>query len=217
MIQFSTFVSQILPFTLKREGGYANVTGDRGGETYRGITRKNWPYWDGWVIIEWLKPLAHNQIVASLEQSVANFYYQNFFLAKGFQYLADTGTATALFDFAVNGGFSPMQFFTEFNKKFGKYIPVNSVVNAESLKLVNAAPQKEVQKMVLAIREQHYEKLIKINPSQEKFRKGWANRMGELYAHLGISKNNHVALVVLAVVVLLAIYLLFGNFWRIPL
>ena len=199
MITQQIFNTQILPFTLKREGGYANVTGDKGGETYRGISRKNWASWQGWATIDKVKP-THNQIVPELEILVSNFYYTNFFVNKGFQYLTNTGTALALFDFAVHGGFSAQQFFTEFNKKFSKYIPVNSVVNAESLKLVNAANQKEVQKLIVTIREKHLARLLEINPSQLKFKAGWANRMAELKKTLGLNSTSYVLLVVAAAV-----------------
>lgn len=35
-----------------KEGGYANVLGDKGGETYMGISRVYWPSWPGWPVID---------------------------------------------------------------------------------------------------------------------------------------------------------------------
>ena len=37
---------------IKHEGYYANVTGDKGGETYMGVARNLHPYWEGWEIID---------------------------------------------------------------------------------------------------------------------------------------------------------------------
>ncbi len=202
MIDYNTFTSKILPFTLNREGGYANVSGDNGGETYRGISRRKWPNWSGWVTVDKVKP-AHNKVIPELEEEVKRFYWQNFFSNRGFQHCNDHGTALALFDFAMNGGFSSVQFFTEFNKKFSKNIPVNSVVNAESLKLVNAANQKAVQKMIIAIRQNHFERLVKINPTQEKFQKGWNNRLAQMRTHLGISNRPPYMVLIIAVAVFL--------------
>lgn len=34
------------------EGGWCNVQGDSGGETYAGIARRYWPGWPGWKIID---------------------------------------------------------------------------------------------------------------------------------------------------------------------
>ena len=54
---------KLIDMVLKHEGGYANVSGDLGGETYRGISRKNFPSWNGWEIVDEKKPLKYNQIL----------------------------------------------------------------------------------------------------------------------------------------------------------
>ncbi len=55
MISKQLFYSQIIPTTLAHEGGYANHPSDKGGETYRGITRKHNPNWEGWAFIDEVK------------------------------------------------------------------------------------------------------------------------------------------------------------------
>ncbi len=47
--------AEALKHTLEFEGGYANDPADRGGETFRGISRKNWPRWSGWDLIDQVK------------------------------------------------------------------------------------------------------------------------------------------------------------------
>ena len=37
------------------EGGYVNDPDDKGGETYKGISRKANPDWDGWISIDQIK------------------------------------------------------------------------------------------------------------------------------------------------------------------
>jgi lysozyme family protein len=37
---------------MNNEGGYANDPSDRGGETYKGISRNNFPNWKGWKLID---------------------------------------------------------------------------------------------------------------------------------------------------------------------
>ena len=44
--------------TLRHEGGYVNDPKDPGGETYKGISRKNHPDWEGWNIIDEKKILS---------------------------------------------------------------------------------------------------------------------------------------------------------------
>jgi lysozyme family protein len=43
---------KIIEFTLRNEGYYVNDKDDSGGETYRGISRVNFPKWAGWAIEE---------------------------------------------------------------------------------------------------------------------------------------------------------------------
>ena len=40
---------EIIEKTLKNEGGYVNHASDKGGETDKGIARKVWSQWTGWL------------------------------------------------------------------------------------------------------------------------------------------------------------------------
>ncbi len=46
---------EALDHTLQFEGGYANDPADRGGETFRGISRVSHPDWPGWAEIDHYK------------------------------------------------------------------------------------------------------------------------------------------------------------------
>jgi lysozyme family protein len=93
--------------TAKNEGGYANVEGDRGGETYCGITRPNFPKWAGWVKVDAYKPLKNGQIVndATLEDLVHSFYKQNFWDKVKGDDIINQESANGIYDFAVNAGY----------------------------------------------------------------------------------------------------------------
>lgn len=41
-----------IAFVLDQEGGYTNDPNDSGGETMFGISRNNWPKWDGWTTVD---------------------------------------------------------------------------------------------------------------------------------------------------------------------
>ena len=47
--------------TLKYEGGYVNDKDDRGGETYRGVSRRYHPNWSGWKIVDEYKQMQPTQ------------------------------------------------------------------------------------------------------------------------------------------------------------
>ena len=48
MADFATAYAPLAGF----EGGWCNVPGDSGGETYAGIARRYWPDWPGWKLID---------------------------------------------------------------------------------------------------------------------------------------------------------------------
>jgi len=63
---------------LQNEGGYANSSKDIGGETYRGISRRYHPDWEGWIVIDKEKGKADFPGVlytnGILKKMVRNFY-----------------------------------------------------------------------------------------------------------------------------------------------
>jgi lysozyme family protein len=92
--------------TSGNEGGYANVSGDNGGETYCGISRKFWPNWAGWKIVDANKPLKHNQIIKNptLESLVKGFYKKEFWDKIEGDKIDNQDVADTLYDFGVNAG-----------------------------------------------------------------------------------------------------------------
>ena len=44
------------------EGGFVDDPSDSGGMTYAGVSRKWFPNWEGWKIVDAHKPLHRNQI-----------------------------------------------------------------------------------------------------------------------------------------------------------
>ena len=96
---------------LQTEGGWVNNPNDNGGETYRGISRKFWPSWGGWRLIDqhrlnpdFPKTLARD---AYLQDLVVGFYKTNFWDKIGGDGINDQSIADLLVDSAVNEGISP--------------------------------------------------------------------------------------------------------------
>src|ERR1035437_4603933 len=91
--------------TLLFEGGYSNNPLDSGGETYRGISRKNWPNWNGWgyADIERSDPNFPHCLDRNLglQGNVIDFYRQNFW---SYGAITSQPVANKIFDLAVNVG-----------------------------------------------------------------------------------------------------------------
>lgn len=202
MISRSTFDTAIVPFTLKYEGGYANVKGDAGGETYRGITRRDNPGWTGWRIIDRLKP-KHDQIIPGLEPDVKKLYWDKYFFSQGFHLLNDSKIALSLFDFRVNGGLSASKIQTLLKSKYSKKIAQTGRFDLATVQAINSLNPDSFISDVMAQRKAHYEAIIRKKPSQKKFEKGWFLRLAALKGTL--LKNaiaiSGVTLLIVAVII----------------
>lgn len=94
--------------TTKTEAGYANDPDDHGGETWRGISRNNFPHWKGWQIVD-----AHRNEISfpnvlgqlpELEQQVLDFYTLNFWNPMRGDEINSQPEADSIYDSAVNMG-----------------------------------------------------------------------------------------------------------------
>lgn len=92
---------------LRWEGGWNNVSGDKGGETIFGISRKSWPNWAGWAVVDADKSSpnfprnANND--PTLRPLVEQFYRENFWNPVHGDELP-WRMAMAVFDMAGNSG-----------------------------------------------------------------------------------------------------------------
>ena len=93
-----------------REGIYAKDPCDRGWETYKGISRRFWPSWPGWRIVDAYKRQVNfpQNLLADkqLDTLVFLFYKQNFWDKIGGDMLRSQRIANLLCDSAVNEGVS---------------------------------------------------------------------------------------------------------------
>lgn len=107
--------NNIIPAILENEGGYVHDASDGGGETYCGISRKNWPKWMGWNIIDQHRHLKTGDIIndAALAALVRSFYKINFWDKIRGDEIKDDGVAQTIFDFAVNAGISQAIFLVQ--------------------------------------------------------------------------------------------------------
>lgn len=182
MITFEAFKNHILPITLRHEGGYVNDPDDRGGETYRGISRRANPSWKGWELLQKHLPLKRGDIVndRGLAVAVAEVYWGKYFEANQFNHINSLVVALQLFDFAVNGGYSKARLQTLLNQEFDKCLLVDNVIGAKTLEAINACNPIALSSAILNWRQQRFEAIIARDSTQAKFEKGWSNRLNYL-------------------------------------
>jgi lysozyme family protein len=85
-----------MKFTTRWEGGLSNHSADPGGMTYRGISRRFHPKWEGWKFVD-LKEFTE------ADKYVDEFYKKNYWDPSGCDNY-DFPLACSVFDAAVNCG-----------------------------------------------------------------------------------------------------------------
>lgn len=158
------------PLTSKHEGGYVNDPKDRGGETYAGITRKNYPSWAGWAVVDLMKPLRTNEILPQLADEVKEFYRIYYWNKQSLSGLKSQKVANAIYDWNINSGAIAI-------KAIQRLVNVadDGNVGEMTLKAINAAGEAVLSKYIDE-RIAFYKRIVEKDPSQAKFLKGWVNR-----------------------------------------
>lgn len=184
--------NEALKHTLGFEGGYANDPADSGGETFRGVSRKSWPKWPGWVLIDQTKAAGARTAKlidarfagdAEMESLVAEFYRREFWRPWERHGLPPRLTEK-LFDTGVNMGPSRAAKLlqTALNGLgLGVRLSVDGVIGPRTMDgvatiLDGRAGESGLLRAFAAAQADHYRAIAKAKPSQEKFLKGWIRR-----------------------------------------
>jgi lysozyme family protein len=165
--------SQAVAKTELWEGGYSNNPNDSGGETYRGISRKNWPSWSGWQVIDQHK--TESDFPANLDQDsvlqglIVDFYHKNFWNYDG---LNDQDVANKVFDLGVNVGKTHAVKILQ--TTVGAV--VDGIYGEATENLSNHHPKGSLSTLIRAAAEDYYKKLVILHPEDSIFLKGWLAR-----------------------------------------
>ena len=173
--------------TLKHEGGYSNHELDRGGETWRGISRNAHPNWPGWAFIDAQisrrRPLVELDDNDALEQLVEAFYLENYWRPLQLDQVADQEIADELFDSAVNcGTFRAAKWLQgALNLVAGsEALKLDGKIGPRTLGLLGSCLPKYARAILVALNGfqfDHYVQLVQGNPTQRVFLRGWLNRV----------------------------------------
>lgn len=153
---------------LGQEGGFvlSTLQHDSGGQTYAGISRNNFPNWEGWVLID-----AGDVSSARLHELVKIFYW-NFAWARLNLEQLPPRIAALVFDFAVNSG------RTVAAKKLQRLLLVrdDGVIGAKTVVAARSASSIQLATRYLADRLDYLNDLR----AWQYFSKGWTQRIVNL-------------------------------------
>jgi len=146
---------------INHEGGYRNVVWDAGGETYRGISRRAHPEWQGWAIIDSRKPITAGKIFSDLETQVKNFYLNNYWLKMYGGYITSQAVANLIFDYYVqSGSYSVKKVQQAINTFHTPALAVDGILGNDTLAAINAGPEYKVNNSIIDTRKAHYQSLL---------------------------------------------------------
>jgi len=178
------------------EGGYSNNPLDKGGETYRGISRRYFPDMKLWEIIDIEKkkpgPDPINNISPSvrkgLDDLVFLFFKENFWNRFLGDEISNQEIAEELYDTSVNMGISRAITFLQIslnvlNRNGDVYpdIVEDGKIGSTTLKTLNTYLKYDKPELLLKIMNvlqgMHYIEFMRESPTQEAFARGWFSRV----------------------------------------
>lgn len=164
------------PFVVKNEGGYVFNKSDTGGETYQGVSRNNFPNWQGWAIVDSHKPLKRGDIIDSpeLHDMLEKFYKQNFWDDCHLDSVKSQPFATYFYDFHVTAGGNA----TKCLQRLLRLEP-DGGFGPKTLAAVNNYSGDLLTDFHIA-RKEYYRRIG--TGSNAQFLTGWLNRCNSMYA-----------------------------------
>lgn len=161
---------------IQHEGGYVNDPSDPGGETYKGVARKIFTKWDGWLLVDTAKRQsgfpANLEQNADLQQRVKNFYELNFWDKVNGDKITNQTIAESIFDFAVNAGVSTSASLAQMviGQKTDGVLGENSITDLNSFEEEHFLASFTLAKIA------RYIHIVKKRPESRKYFFGWVCR-----------------------------------------
>ena len=159
----------IIPFILKWEGGFANDPDDRGGATNKGVT-----------IATFRQVYGKQKTVADLKNITTdqwNYIFKKLFWDKcKCDGILDQSVANIIVDYAWGSGSA--RAVKDVQAIVGT--AVDGISGPKTVAAINGTDAKTLFNKIKERRIQFYNNIVKANPSQKKFLRGWTNRVNSL-------------------------------------
>lgn len=167
-------VSKLVPYILKFEGGFVNDPDDLGGETCKGITFKTYKLYRQrkklpTPTIEDLKRISDEEFTSILKE----MYWD----ACKADFIESQSVANAIVDWAWNSGTATA--VKEIQKVLG--VKSDGVIGNITLSAINSHSPLPLFGLIQQTRKDYIDRICKARPVNQKYRKGWMNRINSLY------------------------------------
>jgi lysozyme family protein len=171
MAEFEKLAGKLLHL----EGGYVNHPNDKGGPTKYGVILATWKDYgydkdkDGDIDVEDLKVITHDDA-----KQIAKKIFWDYFKADD---IKNQSVAEFIVDWGYNSGRGTVA--RRLQRILG--IEVDGTIGSQSLKAINNANQKKLFDALKQDRKEFIEFLVRRDPDQKVFYKGWMNRINSFF------------------------------------
>jgi len=156
---------------LKDEGGYVKDPLDNGGETFKGISRRYFPKWEGWDIVD------VNHFDERLDDLVSKFYKHYFWDTLKLDDVQSPFIAEMLFNVGINQGKKVV------TKKVQRIlgVSVDGIIGPKTISALNSVDEGKFVFQFILETIDLYVHIVNTHTNQRKFLLGWLNRAMRLY------------------------------------
>ncbi len=179
--------NELFDGVIKHEGYYANVSGDKGGETYMGIARNLHPDWEGWEFIDSYKltfgVLKRNTKIdiPELTTLVKMFYKQSFYKKYRIDSINSGSLQEIIFDWCVNSGYwGSCGVQKVLNRFFDCDLKMDGIIGNQTIAAINSCAPEQLFNAIKSARI-HYYHIIAKKGQNQIFLKGWLRRINAFH------------------------------------
>jgi len=194
------------------EGGYADNPLDEGKETYKGISRRWYPTWEGWDIIDSIKTYMgydgskkskkelNEQLVLNyeLQEMVKNFYKKNYWNKFNgdklpFKIGAKLLEQSVLLGTGRKGALHLQKAINLEKERLNDYplIKEDGIIGRGTLKELNKLNEDFILKWLTLLQEQELLEEILNKPQKIVFYQAWKNRINKSLKKIAEIKENN--------------------------
>ena len=162
----------LMPFILKWEGGFSNHPADRGGATNKGITLATYADYRR---RKGITPTTADDLRRLTEAEWLEIFTRGYWNQFRADEIASQSVAAILVDWLWMSGTTAI-------KTTQRFLGLNpdGIVGPKTIAAINAYDPSKLFGHIRDLREAHFREIVRKNPSQQVFLKGWMNRLNDL-------------------------------------
>ena len=164
-------IHMITPFILKWEGGYVHHNNDKGGATNKGVTYKTWE--------SYCNKVGKTASLTTL-RNMSNKEWLEIFREHSWEpWCADKIVSQRVANICADWSWmSGRKVIKRVQKLVG--VKDDGIVGPKTLAAINGHSEDALFGQIKELRKKFYENIVRKDPTQQIFLKGWLNRLEDL-------------------------------------